>query len=188
MLRAGDRIENPVSGVQIVFRKLARDTGGRAVVAEAFLEPNGHLPVLHVHPRQKQRVEVLAGSVGAHIGRHRSVVGPGGRLTVPAGAPHRFWNAGDETAHFVLEISPALTYESLVETLFALAAAGRTNSRGLPNLLRLAVVAAAHFDTVRLPFPPALVQRLALAIAAPIGRAAGYRSVDVSARQAAGLP
>ncbi len=46
---------------------------------------------------------------------------------------------------------------------------------GMPNPLRLAVIANAHFDTVRLPFPPAIVQRIALALGAPVGRLAGYR-------------
>ena len=44
---------------------------------------------------------------------------------------------------------------------------------GMPNPLRLAVIANAHFDTVRLPFPPAIVQRIALALGAPVGRLAG---------------
>jgi hypothetical protein len=41
------------------------------------------------------------------------------------------------------------------------------------------VIARAHFDTVRLPFPPAALQRAALAIAAPFGKALGYREVAV---------
>jgi len=172
------RIENPATGMQLVFRKTARETGGRAVVVEVMLAPNGLLPRLHVHPHQQERVEVLAGNVGAHIGRRRSVVGAGARLTVAAGTPHRFWNAGDDTAHLVAEISPALAFESLVETLCALAADGRTNAAGLPSPLRFAVVAAAHFDTFRLAFPPAPVQRLAFALAAPVGRALGYRGVS----------
>ena len=44
----------------------------------------------------------------------------------------------------------------------------------MPNPLRLAVIAKAHFDTVRLPFPPAWAQRAGLALGAPIGRLAGY--------------
>jgi hypothetical protein len=63
----------------------------------------------------------------------------------------------------------------LIETMFSLAAAGKTNRSGMPNPLRLAVIARAHFDTVRLPFPPAWVQWLGLAFGAPLGRLAGYR-------------
>ena len=59
--------------------------------------------------------------------------------------------------------------------MFALATQGKTNRKGLPNPLRLAVIAKAHFDTVRLPFPPAAMQSAALALAAPLGKALGYR-------------
>jgi hypothetical protein len=44
----------------------------------------------------------------------------------------------------------------------------------MPNPLRLAVIARAHFDVVRLPMPPAWMQRAGLALGAPLGRALGY--------------
>ena len=43
-------------------------------------------------------------------------------------------------------------------------------------------VVYAHFDTVRLPFPPALVQRIGLALGAPLGRVLGYDAVYVPAQ------
>jgi mannose-6-phosphate isomerase-like protein (cupin superfamily) len=174
MIKAGDTIENPVTGERIVFRKTSRETGGRAVVIETFVQPNGFVAAAHVHPDQEERFEVLRGSVGFKVGRDKLVAGPGQRLTVPAGTPHKFWNAGDEVAHFVCDVRPALQFESLLETMFALAAAGKTNRKGMPNPLRLAVIANAHFDTVQLPFPPALLQRIGLALGAPVGRLFGY--------------
>jgi hypothetical protein len=51
---------------------------------------------------------------------------------------------------------------------------GLTDARGMPNPFRLAVVAQAHFDTVRLPFSPVALQRAALAVGAPLGRALRY--------------
>jgi hypothetical protein len=74
----------------------------------------------------------------------------------------------------VCEVRPALQFEQLLETMFALAAEGKTNSKGMPKPLRLAVIARAHFDTVRLPFPPVFLQRAGLALAAPLGRLLGY--------------
>ncbi len=174
MICTGDVIENPITGERIVFRKTSHDTGGQAVVIETIVQPNGFVAAAHVHPAQEERFEVLCGSVGFRIGRKKTVVGPGARLTVPSGTPHRFWNAGDEVAHFVCEVRPALQFESLLETMFALAADGKTNRKGMPHPLRLAVIANAHFDTVRLPFPPAILQRIALAIGAPVGRLCGY--------------
>ncbi len=59
--------------------------------------------------------------------------------------------------------------------MFALAAEGKTNRKGMPNPLRLAVIARHHFEDVRLPFPPAWVQRTGLTLGAPLGRLLGYR-------------
>jgi quercetin dioxygenase-like cupin family protein len=188
MVRAGDSIENPVTGERIVFRQTSRETNGEAVVIETFVAPNGFVAATHLHPSQEERFQVLRGTVGFKVGREKIVAGPGTRLTVPARTPHRFWNAGDETAHFVCEIRPALQFESLIETMYSLAADGKTNRKGMPNLMRLAVIAQAHFDTVQLPFPPALLQRIGLALGAPFGRALGYEPVYVPAPPVAAEP
>jgi mannose-6-phosphate isomerase-like protein (cupin superfamily) len=174
VIRAGDTIENPVTGERIVFHQTSRETGGEAVVIETFVQPHGFVAAAHVHPSQEERFEVIEGSVGFRIGREKIVAGPGERLIVPQGTPHKFWNAGETVARFTCEIRPALQFESLLETMFSLAADGKTNRKGMPNPFRLAVIAQAHFDTVRLPFPPALLQRMGLALGAPLGRVLGY--------------
>jgi len=175
VIRAGDTIENPVTGERIVFHKTSRDTGGEAVVIECFVRPHGFVAAAHVHPSQEERFQVLSGSVGFRTPLGEQIAGPGERVTVPAGTPHKFWNAGDDEAHFVCEVRPALQFEQLLETMFALAADGKTNRKGMPNPLRLAVIANAHFDTVRLPFPPAWMQKVGLLLGAPLGRLLGFR-------------
>ena len=180
MIRAGDTIENPVTGERIVFRKTSQETNGEAVLIDVFVQPNGAVAAAHVHPAQEERFQVLRGTLGFKLGRKKIVAGPGQRITIPAGTAHKFWNAGDEEAHFVCEVRPAFQFEQLLETMFALAADGKTNRKGMPNLLRLAVIAHAHFDTVRLPFPPALVQRIGLALGAPVGRMVGYEPTYAS--------
>jgi hypothetical protein len=67
--------------------------------------------------------------------------------------------------------------------MFALAEDGRTNDHGMPNPLQLAVIADAYADTIRVPFPPAFVQRLGLALVAPIARRLGYRADTWRARR-----
>jgi mannose-6-phosphate isomerase-like protein (cupin superfamily) len=174
VIKSGDVLDNPVTGEHLVFHKTSRDTGGEMVVVECFVDPDGAVAAAHVHPHQEERFQVLRGTVGFRVGRKQVVAGPGERLTVPAGTTHKFWNAGDDVAHFVCEIRPALQFEQLIETMFALAADGKTNRRGMPNPLRLAVIAREHFETVRLPFPPAFMQRAGLALGAPLGRLLGY--------------
>ncbi len=176
MIRTGDTIENPVTGERIVFHKTAADTGGEAVVIECFVRPGGFVAAAHVHPLQEERFQVLSGTVGFLTPLGERVAASGERVTVPAGTPHTFWNAGTDEAHFVCEVRPALQFEQLLETMFALAADGKTNRKGMPNPLRLAVIANAHFDTVRLPFPPAWIQKAGLVLGAPLGRLLGYRA------------
>ena len=174
MIRAGQTIQNPVTGERVVFRRASADTKGELVEIDVYVEPHGFVAAAHVHPSQEERFRVLAGALEMRVGYETIVARPGDTIVVPAGTRHRFRNAGDERAHFVCEVRPALGFESLLETMFALAADGKTNRRGMPNPLRLAVIAQAHFDTVRLPFPPAWMQRLGLALGAPLGRLLGY--------------
>ena len=172
MIHAGDVIENPVTGERLIFRKTSRETNGEAVVVETFVQPDGFVAAAHVHPHQEERFQVL-------------IAGPGQRVTVPAGTAHKFWNAGKEEVHFVCEVRPALQFEQLIETMFGLAADGKTNKKGMPNPLRLAVIAHRHFDDVRLPFPPAWMQRMGLALGAPVGRLLGYDATYVASGEPA---
>ena len=175
MITTGESITNPVTGETLVFRTTSVDTNGEAVVVETFVEPNGAVAAAHVHPEQEETFEVLAGELEFRLGKRTFVAKAGDRVLVPAGTAHRFRNVGEETAHFVCEVRPALGFERLIETMFTLAEDGKVNKKGMPNPTRLAVIARHHFDDVRLPFPPAWLQRLGLAFGAPLGRLLGYK-------------
>ena len=179
MIRTGDTIHNPITGERITFLATSADTDGEAVVIETTVQPRGSVAAAHVHPSQSERFAVQSGTLGLKVGRKKLTLGPKEAATVEAGTAHKFWNAGEDEVRFVCEIRPALQFESLLETMFALAADGKTNRRGLPNPLRLAVIADAHFDTVRLPFPPAWMQKAGLVLGAPLGRLLGYGSTYV---------
>ena len=174
MITTGQTLQNPVTGETLVFRTTSADTNGELVVVEAFVEPHGAVAAAHVHPSQEERFEVIAGELEFRLGDRTLVARAGDRVLVPAGTPHRFENVGDETAHFTCEVSPAQGFEQLIETMFSLAADGKVSKKGMPNPLRLAVIARHHFDDVRLPFPPAWLQRLGLAFGAPLGRLLGF--------------
>ena len=181
MIRNGDTLQNPVTGEVMIFHRTSHETGGEVVQVETTVRPGGFVAARHVHPYQTERFEVLEGELGLLVGDRELVAGQGDVATVQPGTPHRFWNAGEGEARFLCEVRPALEFESLIETMFTLAAEGKTNRKGIPNPLRLAVIARSHFDTVRLPFPPAWLQRWALAIAATFGSLLGYRPTEVHA-------
>ena len=174
MIRSGDTIHNPVTGERITFHQTSADTNGEAVVIECTVQPDGFVAAAHLHPSQTERFNVIDGRLGMKIGRKKLLLERGDVAEVEPGTPHKFWNMGEDEVRFVCEVRPALQFESLLETMFALAEDGKTNKKGMPNPLRLAVIARAHFDTVRLPQPPAWLQRAGLALGAPIGRLFGY--------------
>lgn len=177
MINPGDTLENPITGETMIFHETSAETGGQVVRVETIVRPDGFVAAAHVHPFQTERFDVLDGTVGFRVGKDEITATSGDTAMVPPGTAHKFWNAGETDARFIVEVRPALQFESLIETMFALAEKGKTNARGFPNPLQLAVIARAHFDTVRLPFPPVALQRAALAVGSSVGRALGYASV-----------
>jgi quercetin dioxygenase-like cupin family protein len=175
MIHTGDILDNPVTGETIYFVKTSADTGGAYVLIDVLVQPSGFVAAPHVHPYQTEVFEILEGEITFKAGGKTFTAAAGEVVEVTPGMSHRFWNAGDAPARFRCEVRPALQFEQLIETMFALAADGKTNRKGMPNPFRLAVIAKAHFADVRLPFPPAWLQRAGLATGAPLGRLLGYK-------------
>ena len=167
--------DRAVTGESLHFLETSQETNGEYVLVEVRVQPNGFVAAAHVHPYQSERFEIESGTVAFKLDGKEIVAGPGETVVVPAGSSHKFWNAGETEARFVTEVRPALQFERLLETMFGLANDGKTNKKGMPNPLRLAVIANEHFDDVRLPFPPAWLQRAGLLMGAPVGRLLGFK-------------
>jgi quercetin dioxygenase-like cupin family protein len=188
MISKGQVLHNPVTGELMRFVETSSDTGGEYVLVEVVVRPGGFVAAAHVHPYQTERFEVLEGTLAFEVGGEEIVATAGDVVTVEPRTAHKFWNAGDEDAIFRCEVRPALQFERLIETMFTLAGDGKTNKKGMPNPLRLAVIANAHFDDVRLPFPPAWMQKLGLTMGAPLGSLLGYKpTYEPTAPAEAGL-
>jgi quercetin dioxygenase-like cupin family protein len=186
MIRKGDVIENPVTGERLLFLETSAETGGEYTLVECTVQPNGFVAAAHVHPKQAERFEIEAGLFEFTLDGKKIVAAPGETVVVPAGSAHKFRNVGDTEARFVCEVRPSLGFERLLDTMFALANDGKVSRRGLPNPLRLAVIANAHFDDVQLPFPPAWVQKAGLVMGAPLGKLLGFKpQYDGAADEAA---
>jgi Cupin domain len=137
--------------------------------------PGATVAAAHSHAYQSETFRVVEGRVGFKVDGKKVELVPGDGVTVLPRTAHKSWNAGEGPARFTCEVRPALAFEQLIETMFGLAADGKTSKKGMPNPLRLAVIARHHFDDVRLPLIPHVLQRAALALGAPIGKAFGYR-------------
>ncbi|MGH3018919.1 MAG: cupin domain-containing protein, partial [Gaiellaceae bacterium] len=149
-------------------------TDGELVEVEVTVEAGGGVAAAHVHPFQSERFEILEGTFELRRGRRKVTASAGDVVTVEPGTVHSFRNVGETPASFVCEVRPALQFERFIETMFGLAADGRTNRKGMPSPLRLAVIANAHFDDLRMPYVPAFAQKAALVAGAAVGRLAGF--------------
>ena len=121
--------------------------------------------------------------MGYAIGDRGGLALAGDVLTIAAGTPHEWWNAGSDDAVVRLDVWPAERFELLVQTLFGLAAQGRTNRAGTPGVLQLAVLARAFGREVVPAGPLTRTRRALLAAVAPLGWALGRRATYAEHRE-----
>ncbi len=164
-----EELHNPVTGMTL--REISDPAAGRSgeLVWEASYPAHSAEPPPHLHPRQSERMEVVAGRLHSRVAGVMRILAPGEVLDIPAGTAHAMWTE-DEPATTRWHTMPALRTREFMRRLYQLAAEGRTDARGVPNLLQVAVLFSEHADEIRLVRPPALVQRILFGALAPIGR------------------
>src|SRR5262245_14343022 len=191
MTTTGDVIENPVTGERAVVRIGTVETAGAYGVIDLYVRPRGAVVGEHWHPAMDERFTVLRGRVDFRLNGNKQTAEPGSEIRVPAGVRHDWWNAGDEEALVRVEVRPAARFEALMLNLFGLAQDGKTNARGLPNLLQLALLVREFGDVIRFTRPPQVVQAVLFSVLAPLARLLGYQASYpeyLSRRSATGVP
>ncbi|HWM92216.1 MAG TPA: cupin domain-containing protein [Thermoanaerobaculia bacterium] len=175
MVRRGEVYENPVTGERVVIRLGTQETGGERLIADIYARPGAAVPGEHVHPSVDETFTILKGRVGFSIDGRKSIAEAGQTLHVPRGVVHGWWNAGDGEAHIVVEVTPGARFVKMVLNLFGLAQDGRTDKKGMPDLLQLALLTREFGDVIRFTWPPRPVQRALFGFLAPVARLRGYR-------------
>src|SRR5215210_5550375 len=180
MAKAGDVIENPITGERITFLRTTTETNGELLRFEYVVPPRFFIPE-HFHPRQEERHEVLSGTLRGRVGGQERDYGKGQRVDGPAGVPHAWKNpSSDEELRFVSELRPPLVFETLLETYCGLARDGKTTKQGIPkNPLQLAVLVdetRGMFYSSRVPVAVQEAFLAFFAVLASVGRLFGYRA------------
>jgi quercetin dioxygenase-like cupin family protein len=168
---AGEIMENPNSGERFIWQRTTTQTRGQSISFELEIAPGGTVPGAHRHPGAPERFEVLAGQIGLRVGKQTQIL-RAGQITVPAGATHAWWNAGDEQARVLVEFDPALHLEGMFRSALAIIEAGNADRKGRPNPLAIAALLDEFRDEIALPSP---VLNHALRALAPIARLFGHR-------------
>ena len=115
----GRTIQNPLTGEHLTFLETAAETEGRSLRAEVRIEPGGFVP-RHLHLRQDEHLEVLAGSVRFRSRGEDRVLAAGDTAVTTRRRFHRVANAGAGEAVFVLEVLPARHIEQTMRSMFAI--------------------------------------------------------------------
>ncbi|HVE99718.1 MAG TPA: cupin domain-containing protein [Rubrobacteraceae bacterium] len=175
MAHAGEVIENPVTGERVVFRQTAGDKGGELLQFDHYLKVNGIGPYEHFHPRQHERFRVVSGTMGVRLDGREHVLRAEEEITIPPGAKHTWWNAGEEELHQITEFRPALKFEVFTSTLYALGREEHTY-KGFPAAAQFAVLAVECKDNVYLARYPLPLQKAVYRLLMPAARLLGYHA------------
>lgn len=171
-----DVVASPPAGKWVRFVDRPGDPSTDPLHFEMWLAPDGHGPMLHVHPEQEEGLAVVSGRLGVRVRDESQTLGPGAETVVPAGVPHRFWNAGDDTLHLAGWVDPGLRTEAFMRVTYGLARDGApVTPSGAPlNPLRLAALLAEYDDMLWLAHAPLGLQRRGVGLLASLARAVGY--------------
>jgi mannose-6-phosphate isomerase-like protein (cupin superfamily) len=169
----GDRntLTNPVTGEQIRF---VGDSPDRLEL-DFTLRPGGFVPVVHVHPNQEERFDVLAGRPHFRVGRKDLTAGAGETIAVPPRTPHTFDNPGTEDVRVRITFTPALRTREMFEVITALANSRKMTRRGIPRNPLLGALLAHEFRNEAAPAGVWRIPNALAPIGAAIARALGLR-------------
>jgi quercetin dioxygenase-like cupin family protein len=173
----GDVAVNPVTGERSVVLVGTGDGLGDRVAAHLRVSPGGAVVGEHHHPSITERFRIVSGELEVSLDGERRTLGAGADVTIPPGTVHDWWNASDDETQVLVDITPGRRFELMVTTLWGLGRDGKTNAKGMPGLLQLAVIGHEFNDVIRFTKPPAVVQKAVFGPLAALGRARGYRPV-----------
>lgn len=173
----GDVAVNPVTGERSVVLVGTGDGRGDRLAAHLHVTPGGAVAGEHYHPSITERFRVLGGQLEVSLDGERRTLEAGADVTIPPGTIHDWWNASDEPTEVLVDVTPGRRFELMVTTLWGLGRAGKTNSKGMPGPLQLAVIGHEFSDVIRFTTPPAVVQKAVFGPLAALGRARGYRAM-----------
>lgn len=171
---AADVVENPVTGERVAVRE---HTDG-VLRFDYALAPGGFSigRAEHAHPRQVEQLRVRSGRLRLGVEGEQRTLRAGDRVTIPPHAAHALRNETAEPVEATVELRPALRSATFFRTTFGLARDGRTNDRGVPRPLHLAVILDAFREEIYLAALPRTLQLGLAALFGPVGRLRGYRA------------
>jgi quercetin dioxygenase-like cupin family protein len=108
-----------VLGAEITVKLSSSDTKGDFYIFEGAVASGGGVPP-HVHSREDEILEVLAGEFELVLGPDHFRLAEGGMAFFPRNVAHGFTNSGTTPAKYRITVSPGSNFEEFFEELSAL--------------------------------------------------------------------
>jgi mannose-6-phosphate isomerase-like protein (cupin superfamily) len=185
MSRFGDVYENKVTREYAVVLRGTDDRGDGPMTVHLTARPGAAVVGEHVHPSLRERFTVVSGRLEAKVAGTLHRLGPGQSTVIEPGVAHDWWNPSvSEDAHVFVELEdgPGAAegnlgrFELMIATLFGLANDGKVDRKGRPSPLQAVVLAQEFADVIVFTRPPRAVQRVVVALLAPVARLLGYKA------------
>lgn len=122
-----------VLGIPITIRISGRDTGGTLAVVESHDGVNGGPPP-HIHHREDETFQVLAGEYEFMVGGKTVIAGPGATLFAPRGVPHTYRCLGNTLNRLMVTLTPG-GFEEFFEQIGALSPQEQSD---IPRVMEIA--------------------------------------------------
>ena len=106
------------SGEKMTALRTFVENGVEVLECDMEVKPKAG-PPMHTHHRQAEIVTIVSGTMAYQIfDENPKYAYPGDSITIKAGIPHKFWNAGDDLLKCKLYITPPDNYLYFLTELY----------------------------------------------------------------------
>jgi mannose-6-phosphate isomerase-like protein (cupin superfamily) len=165
-------LENRHTGERLAIRRVKNGD-------EVWLELKGTLPPrqqgppMHIHFAEDEEGRIASGTLSAVLNGRRLTANSGESISIPRGAPHRWWNDGDELLVFEGRARPLVDLDRYLQAIFEVMNAGPA---GQPSMFYIAHLALRHRHTQSVLILPRPIQTLLFHLVVATGKVLGrYR-------------
>ena len=169
---AGDSVGNSSSPRRFVFRTTTRETKGKRLTFDFYLQPSASVPVAHIHSIQEERIEVLEGTLVVIMSGEEVLLHPGDVAVVPPGTPHQAFNRADIEMHALVNVVPSGNLDMFFVQLER--SGVRMDPPAVPAGLQF-MRFMQEYEASYMASLPISAQRVLAFLVAPNARVLGYR-------------